>query len=192
MYVYADVDVDVSVAVAVPVPVSVYVSVYAYVYAYVYVYVYAYVYVCLYVCMYVGMCVYIYTQIDLHIWSPPPFKICTRLFHTIPQVASLHWSTTYRCGGRAHIYIYIHIHICLPIFYMHVCIYLRIHLLMWLSRYLCAIYLDIFRYTHFIYFIARIDNIFFVNQLVFKYMCMYACILCMYPFISLCTIYLVS
>ena len=39
--------------------------------------------------------VYIYTYI--YIWSPPLPKIYTRLFHTFPQVASLHWSTTHIC-----------------------------------------------------------------------------------------------
>ena len=42
---------------------------------------------------------YIYRErlhyIYIYIWSPP--KIYTRLFHTIPQVASLHWSTTHIC-----------------------------------------------------------------------------------------------
>ena len=36
----------------------------------------------------------IYIYIDMVTPHPPPPKIYTRLFHRIPQVASLHWSTT--------------------------------------------------------------------------------------------------
>ena len=42
--------------------------------------------------------IYVYIYVCIYGWSPPPPpKISTRLFHTIPQVASLHWSTTHIC-----------------------------------------------------------------------------------------------
>ena len=52
------------------------------------------------------------------------FPIYTRLFHTIPQVASLHWSTTYRCGGRAHIYIHIYTYTYMPANFLYACMHI--------------------------------------------------------------------
>ena len=47
--------------------------------------------------VYIYICIYIY----IYLWSPPPPQIYTRLFHTIPQVASVHWSAALIC--RKHL-----------------------------------------------------------------------------------------